>query len=184
MVLGFGTSNRAEIILEQMADQMRARGNSNVHTMGEVLVMFNPAWARTLAEQGWSRQRIQAHLWQRARRRLGDFRCHADGTPAVSPDDAYYWWPEWVDQSNPDEMIPVATSPESIHVIVTGADSLPYGRCARLGGARRVRRHPAAALTPQVGLNRARARPAGPRGARRPPRANDLARVGAVRPRP
>jgi hypothetical protein len=127
VVLGFGTSNTAEIILEQMADQMRARGNSNVHTMGEVLVGFNPARARTLASQGWTKERVQERLWQRARRRLGDFRLNADGTPAVHPDDSYYWWPDWVDQSNPDEMVPVATSPESIHVVVTGADSLPYG---------------------------------------------------------
>jgi len=135
VVLGFGTSNRAETILEQVADQMRARGNSNVHTMGEVLVLFNPQWARTLAEQGYSKARVQEHLWLRARRRLGDFRLDADGRPAVSPDDAYYWWPDWVDQSNPDEMVPVATSPESIHVVVTGADSLPYGAVCPTWGA-------------------------------------------------
>ena len=56
VVLGWGTSGRPETILEQMADQMRARGNANVHTMGEILVGFNPPWARTLAEQGWSRE--------------------------------------------------------------------------------------------------------------------------------
>lgn len=127
VVLGWGTSNRAEVILDQTADQMRARGNSNTHTMGEVLVGFNPPWARVLADQGWSRQRIQEYLWEKARRRLGDIRQHFDRSPAVGPDDAYYWWPDWVDQSDPDEMVPVADSPEAVHVIVTGADSLPYG---------------------------------------------------------
>lgn len=53
----------------------------------------------------------------------------------MGPDDAYYWWPDWVDQSNPDEMVPVTTSPESIHVIVTGADSLPYGAVCPSWGA-------------------------------------------------
>jgi hypothetical protein len=127
VVLGWGTSGRPETILEQMADQMRARGNANVHTMGEILVGFNPPWARTLSDEGWTRERVQEFLWTRGRRRLGDIRTNRDGTPAVSPADAYYWWPGWVDQTNPDEIIPVATSPESIHVIVTGADSLPYG---------------------------------------------------------
>jgi hypothetical protein len=127
VVLAWGTSGSAEIFLEQMADQMRARGNSNVHTMGEILVGFNPEMARTLAAGGWTRPKIQTFLWERARRRLGDIRQNRDGTPAVAPADSYYWWPEWVDQSNPDEIIPVAESPQSIHVIVTGGDSLAYG---------------------------------------------------------
>jgi hypothetical protein len=127
VVLAWGTSGSSEIFLEQMADQMRARGNSNVHTMGEILVGFNPEMARALASEGWTRPKIQAFLWERARRRLGDIRQNRDGSPAVAPADSYYWWPEWVDQSNPDEIIPVAHSPESIHVIVTGGDSLAYG---------------------------------------------------------
>lgn len=127
VVLGFGTSASPEINLEQMADQMMARGNSNVHTMGEILVGFNPELARSMAQEGWTREAVQRFLWDRARRRLGDIRKNRDGSPAVAPADAYYWWPDWVDQANPDEMIPVATSPESIHVVVTGGDSLPYG---------------------------------------------------------
>jgi hypothetical protein len=127
VVLAWGTSGRGEIFLEQMADQMRARGNSNVHTMGEILVGFNPELARNLAAEGWTRPKIQSFLWERARRRLGDIRQNRDGSPAVAPADAYYWWPDWVDQSNPDEMIPVTHSPESIHMVVTGGDSLAYG---------------------------------------------------------
>ncbi len=135
VVLGFGTSGRADVILEQVADQMRARGNSNVHTMGEVLVLFNPAWARTIAEQGFTREAVQQHLWRRARRRLGDFKINADGDPAVAAEDRYHWWPDWVDQSDPDTMVPVATTPESIHVVVTGADSLPYAAVCPSWGA-------------------------------------------------
>lgn len=127
VVLAWGTSGSPEIFLEQMADQMRARGNSNVHTMGEILVGFNPELAREIAAEGWTVGRIQEFLWARARRRLGDIRQNRDGTPAVAAADAYYWWPEWVDQSNPDESIPVANDPGSIHVMVTGGDSLPYG---------------------------------------------------------
>jgi hypothetical protein len=103
--------------------------------MGEVLVLFNPAWARTLAEQGCTREVVQQELWQRARRRLGDFKINHDGEPAVTEADRYHWWPDWVDQSNPDELVPVATTPESIHVVVTGADSLPYGAVCPSWGA-------------------------------------------------
>ena len=44
--------------LEMVADQMSARGNSNTHTMGEILVLFNPAMARTLGREGWTRAGI------------------------------------------------------------------------------------------------------------------------------
>lgn len=111
--------------LEMIADQMSARGNSNTHTMGEILVVVNPAMARTLGREGWTRARIQAFLWEKARRRLGDIRVHPDGRPNVDPDARYEWWPEWIDQSDPDARIPVAWSPESIHLLVAGGDSIP-----------------------------------------------------------
>jgi hypothetical protein len=111
--------------LEMIADQMCARGNSNTHTMGEILVVVSPATARTLAAEGWTRERAQEFLWERARRRLGDIRIAADGSPAVDSASSYDWWPDWVDQRNPDAMVPVAWSPDAIHLVVTGGDSIP-----------------------------------------------------------
>jgi hypothetical protein len=111
--------------LEMVADQMRARGNSNTHTMGEILVVFNPAMARTLGREGWTRARIQDFLFRHARRRLGDIRVHPDGRPNVDPGARYEWWPDWVDQSDPDTMVPVVWSADSIHIVVAGGDSIP-----------------------------------------------------------
>jgi hypothetical protein len=111
--------------LELVADQMCARGNSNTHTMGEMLVVISPSMARTLAAEGWTRQRVQEFLWQSARRRLGDIRVESDGSPAVDPSAHYEWWPDWVDQSDPETRIPVTWSAEAIHLIVSGADSIP-----------------------------------------------------------
>jgi hypothetical protein len=111
--------------LELIADQMCARGNSNTHTMGEILVVLNPAMARTLAAEGFERASIQALLWQRARRRLGDIRVEPDGRPAVDENARYAWWPDWIDQSDPDTRVPVTARPEDIHLIVAGADSIP-----------------------------------------------------------
>jgi hypothetical protein len=111
--------------LELVADQMRARGNSNTHTMGEMLVVISPAMARTLAAEGWTRQRVQEFLWLSARRRLGDIRVEPDGSPAVGPSAHYEWWPDWVDQSDPETRIPVTWSAEAIHLVVSGADSIP-----------------------------------------------------------
>jgi hypothetical protein len=113
--------------LELYADQMRARGNSNTHTMGEILLVITPSVARTLAAEGWTRESVQEFLWQRARRRLGDIRLTADGGPAVGPGDRYEWWPASVDQTDPEARVPVAWSPGDIHVVVAGADSIPWG---------------------------------------------------------
>jgi len=32
-----------------------------------------------------------------------------------------------VDQNDPDAMVPVTWSPDAIHVVVAGADSIPWG---------------------------------------------------------
>ena len=111
--------------LELVADQMCARGNSNTHTMGEILVVLSPSMARRLSAEGWSRSRVQTFLWETARRRLGDIRVRADGTPATDTSAHYAWWPDWVDQSDPDFRVPVTASPEAIHLVVSGADSIP-----------------------------------------------------------
>ena len=81
------------------------RGNNNTHTMGEMLVAFTPSMARTLAQQGWTREGVQTRLWETARRRLGDIRLKVDGTPAVDAASRYDWWPDWVDQSDPETRV-------------------------------------------------------------------------------
>ncbi len=127
-VWGIATRDGARVgerWLELVADQMCARGNSNTHTMGEILVVMNPAMARTLAAEGFSRASVQVFLWEKARRRLGDIRVEPDGRPAVTAEDRYAWWPDWVDQSDPETRVPVTARPEDVHVLVSGADSIP-----------------------------------------------------------
>ena len=115
----------AERWLEMIADQMCARGNSNTHTMGELLVVITPSMARILAAEGWTRARVQTFLWERARRRLGDIRVDPQGRPTLERAAHYDWWPGWVDQSDPETRVPVTWSAESIHIVVSGADSIP-----------------------------------------------------------
>jgi hypothetical protein len=133
--------------LELVADQMCARGNSNTHTLGEMLVVISPSMARSLAAGGWTRARVQEFLWQNARRRLGDIRVNADGSPAIEPSAHYDWWPDWIDQSDPESRVPVTASPEAIHVVVSGADSIPCAAVCpswgHLGGFAMTRSLPA-----------------------------------------
>jgi hypothetical protein len=133
--------------LELVADQMSARGNSNTHTMGETLVVISPSMARTLSAEGLTRAGVQEFLWQNARRRLGDIRVNADGSPAIEPSAHYDWWPDWIDQSDPESRVPVTASPEAIHVVVSGADSIPCAAVCpswgHLGGFAMTRSLPA-----------------------------------------
>jgi hypothetical protein len=139
--------------LELYADQMSARGNSNTHTMGEILLVLTPSAVRTFAAEGWTRESIQRFLFEHARRRLGDIRIKADGSPAVDVQSFYDWWPEWVDQTDPDAMVPVVWSAESIHVVVAGADSIPWGTVCpswgNLGGFAVTRALPAMKAMPR-----------------------------------
>ncbi len=125
-VIAVGTAERAELMLDQIADQMRARGNSNTHTMGETLVVMSPQWARIVAAQGFTRADVQAFLHERSARRLGDIRRLADGSAALRAQDRYPWWPDSIDQTDADASVPTTWGPSSIHVMVAGGDSLTY----------------------------------------------------------
>ena len=126
LVAMWGLDDEPETRLEQVADSMRHRGSNNTHTMGEMLVLFTPAEARHLAASGWDRRRVQEHLYQRARRSIGDLRPLGALRPDNDPEHWYSWWPDDVDQSRDDSMVPVVNSPDAIHVVVAGADSIPF----------------------------------------------------------
>lgn len=122
----WGCDDEPEHRLGQAADALTIRGSNNTHTMGEVLVVMSPSEARHLAEHGYSRHDVQRTLFQLARRRIGDIRPRGPLRPDNSPEHFSTFWPDWVDQSDDDTLVPVVASPEAIHVVVAGADSIPW----------------------------------------------------------
>ncbi len=122
----WGAPDEPDVRLERVADVMRAQGNNNTHTMGECLVALSPSEARHLAATGLSRADVQEVLYARARRRLGDLRPRGPLRPSDDPAYFYEWWPDWIDQTDDDTLVPVVWGPESVHVVVTGADSIPW----------------------------------------------------------
>ena len=126
LVSMWGLDDAPETRLESIADAMRHRGSNNTHTLGEMLVCFTPSEARHLAGCGWSRHDVQEHLYQRARRPISELRPQGPLRPDTSPEHWYTWWPTDVDQSREDTLVPVVNDPESIHIVVTGADSIPF----------------------------------------------------------
>jgi hypothetical protein len=88
--------------------------------------VLTPSEARHLDRRGLGRAEVQQELFRLARRRLGDIRPRGPLRPDSSPEHWYTWWPEWVDQSDDDTMVPVVERAEDIHVVVAGADSIPW----------------------------------------------------------
>jgi len=117
----WGVGADPEERLASVADAMRTRGSNNTHTMGELLVAFSPSETRHLHASGYSRERVQERLFELSKRRVGEIRSRAADAPAT-----YEWWPASVDQSNDDALVPIVESPEAIHLIVAGADSIPW----------------------------------------------------------
>ncbi len=122
----WGVGDDPEQRLGQVADHLAGLGNNNAHTMGEALVVFSPSEARHLARHGFDRTAVQDTLFRLARRRLGDLRPRSPRRPDNDPRWWYEWWPAWVDQSSDDTLVPCVERPEAIHVMVSGADSIPW----------------------------------------------------------
>ncbi|MGH0037725.1 MAG: hypothetical protein ACQGVK_22070 [Myxococcota bacterium] len=117
----WGVGADPEERLAAVADSMHPHGSSNTHTMGEILVAVSPAEARHLHARGYTRERVQERLFDLSRRRVGEIRSRAPDAPA-----RYDWWPEEIDQDDDDARVPITDGPEAIHLVVCGADSLPW----------------------------------------------------------
>lgn len=117
----WGVGADPEERLGSVADVMNTRGSNNTHTGGEILVAFSPSEVRHLHAHGYSRRRVQERLFELSKRRIGDIRSRAADAPAT-----YEWWPESVDQSDDDALVPIVEGPDAVHLIVAGADSIPW----------------------------------------------------------
>jgi hypothetical protein len=116
-----GTDLSPLLILDRIADHMRALGSNNSTTQGQQLVVLSPFLAQHLDAHGWDRSRVRQHLWDCARRPLAQVRPRS----AQRPDNDPRWWWPWlppdVDQSDDSSLVPSASDPASIHVVVSGA---------------------------------------------------------------
>ena len=117
----WGVGADPEERLAAVADSMHPHGSNNTHTMGEILVAFSPSETRHLHARGYTRERVQERLFELSKRRVGDIRSRAADAPK-----RYEWWPESLDQDDDDARAPIVDGPEAIHLIVAGADSIPW----------------------------------------------------------
>ena len=117
----WGVGSDPEDRLGAVADSMHPRGSNNTHTMGEILVAFSPSEARHLQGHGYTRERVRERLFELSKCRVGAIRSRAGDAPVH-----YEWWPEEIDQADDEARVPIVDGPEAIHLMVAGADSIPW----------------------------------------------------------
>ena len=104
-------------VLQTIVGNMKAIGISNYYQIGtgaQIIMVICPEHAEEIAASGLSKSDVQEYIHQNARMPLH-----------LLVDRAHYGnrnWPSWVDQTNPETLVPIVRAAEDIVVIVAGAD--------------------------------------------------------------
>ncbi|MEV8312008.1 hypothetical protein AB0P36_33030 [Streptomyces flavidovirens] len=98
-------------LLDKAASVMATLGSNNaVVSSAEFFVVLGPEHAATIAAAGWSRQDVQAYLYEKARRPAGELRAHFGSV----------LWPAWMRALGDEDLQPMTGSPQNIRVLVAG----------------------------------------------------------------
>jgi hypothetical protein len=121
-------------MLYVLADTLCALGNNNVHSGGQALVVINPRQAEEFAKAGWTKQDVREHLWDNARRTVGEIRgmgsYRSDMRKTLVQQKKN---PRRFDVDAPGARIPLTNSPEDIHIVVAGGRTNFAGVCPGWG---------------------------------------------------
>lgn len=106
-------SEDAHGVLTVAADVLATIGNNNAYyTQGELVVVFGPEHAQTVARDGFSVEEVRRYLYDQARNRLGKLR--QGGMYGIHD------WPERFEVKDDRGRIPLVEDPERINVLVAG----------------------------------------------------------------
>jgi hypothetical protein len=111
------TSSTGLEVLQTIVGNMKAIGVSNYYQIGtgaQIVVVICPEHADEIAASGLSKTDVREYIYQNARMPLSSLvgRAHYGNRN----------WPSWVDQSNPETLVPIVRAVEDIVVIVAGGD--------------------------------------------------------------
>jgi hypothetical protein len=117
----YGTAKQ---ILTSICDTITNPSAGNylyMHETSELGIAINPMHAEQLNREGFKKKDIKEFIWQKARVPVGKILdtglCDA---PHLGGSDATDRWPEWVNKSDPQFLIPPTVRPEDIHLWVCG----------------------------------------------------------------
>ena len=104
-------------VLQTIVGNMKAVGISNYYQIGtgaQIVVVICPEHADEISSSGLSKSDVQEFIYQNARMPLSSLvgRAHYGNRN----------WPSWVDETNPDTLVPIVRASEDIVPIVAGGD--------------------------------------------------------------
>ena len=108
-----------EHILRTVAECAAIPGTYNAFFRGELWLVMSPEHANAIAHAGWSKDDAKQYLFDHARIRAGDLR---DRGLYAFADDVLR--PPWLDEAEPDDMIPIVETADRVTITVAGG---PYG---------------------------------------------------------
>ena len=104
-------------VMQTIVGTMKAGGIANYYQLGtgsQIVLVLCPEHADDVAASGLGKSDVREYVFQNARLPLGQL---------VGV--AHYGnrnWPAWIDETNPDTMVPIVRSPDDIVVVVAGGD--------------------------------------------------------------
>jgi len=122
-------------VLRTVVGTMKAVGVSNYYQTGtgaQIVLVPCPEHAAEIASSGYSKADVRQFIYQNARMPLHQLK-----------DVAHYAnrnWPRWIDQTNPETLVPITRSDDDIVVVVAGGDGRHSAWLAGWGVTRIVTR--------------------------------------------
>jgi len=104
-------------VLHTLVGSMTGIGISNYYQIGtgaQIVLVFCPEHAEDIFKSGFAKADIREFVYQNARMPLKQIK-----------DIAHYGnrnWPRWIDETNPDTLVPIVRSADDIVVVVAGGD--------------------------------------------------------------
>ena len=111
------TSSTGLEVLQTIVGNMKTVGVSNYYQIGtgaQIVVVICPEHAGEISAYGLSKSDVREYIYQNARMPLSSLvgRAHYGNRN----------WPSWVDETNPDTLVPIVRASEDLAVIVAGGD--------------------------------------------------------------
>jgi hypothetical protein len=124
-------SSAGETLMAALAGTAATTGSNNIYLGGDPLVILGPEHAQTIASSGWSKGEFKRRFWDAARVPLKRF--SADNVTRFK-----HTRPERFEGAGPDTLLPFASKPEDVMVIVAGGPGKHSAIVPTFGATRSV----------------------------------------------
>lgn len=106
-------SNHAEGVLITACDSIAIMGANQTYTLNsDFFVAFGPEHAAIVAKGGYSKQDVQRYIYENAR--IESYKRRQGGMWSMLP------VPKWFGMADDHALLPIAYTPDDIHIIVVG----------------------------------------------------------------